>query len=491
MYIDIALTTIFYRSDEWLEFRKHLNGEFAELSFAVEDVVHDLNLHKVATDHYRIVTEKYQDFYKEILIPKDQSSIHLDFESNWLALQFRPSVATKIAIGDSSNLDAFARLRVSEAHTIFDSKLLFDADTEIWDDQQVSGSSTSSVYNINESSVSMTVSNNTAGKRIRQSYMRINYQPGKSQSVAVTGVLQESGGGTDITRQLGLFDDDNGLFFQDDSGIISVVIRSKTSGSVVDTVFAQTDWNIDKMDGTGVSGYTLDFTKVQYFIIDFAWQGVGKVRYGFLLDGVVCYCHQHANANSSKFVYMTTPNLPMRFVIENSGAGAAASITQICCAVVAEAGQDDIGVIHYCSTGANYTTASTPGTLYAVIGIRLKAAFIGQIIKLIKMSMLALTADDFEWALLFNPTVASTFTYSDEANTSLQVAMGVTANTVTDGHKVSGGFSSSSTAINEFLSNARYLGASITGTLDTLVLCVRPISANAQIVGSLSWREMA
>lgn len=41
------------------------------------------------------------------------------------------------------------------------------------------------------------------------------------------------------------------------------------------------------------------------------------------------------------------------------------------------------------------------------------------------------------------------------------------------------------------LPNALYLGSQIDGTLDEIVLCVRPLSSNATIQGSLTWRELS
>ena len=45
--------------------------------------------------------------------------------------------------------------------------------------------------------------------------------------------------------------------------------------------------------------------------------------------------------------------------------------------------------------------------------------------------------------------------------------------------------------ITKSLSNALRLGAKIDGTVDEIVLCVRPLSINADVQGSLSWRELS
>ena len=74
------------------------------------------------------------------------------------------------------SLDAFARQRVSNPATIFDVKLTNDNRPLIFDDSQVSGSGTTSTYTANTSSVTLSVSNVTAGRHIRQTFRRFNYQ---------------------------------------------------------------------------------------------------------------------------------------------------------------------------------------------------------------------------------------------------------------------------------------------------------------------------
>ena len=46
------------------------------------------------------------------------------------------------------------------------------------------------------------------------------------------------------------------------------------------TKVPQSAWNIDKMDGTGPSGYVLDIAKMQMTYIDYSWYGAGTIRFG-------------------------------------------------------------------------------------------------------------------------------------------------------------------------------------------------------------------
>lgn len=242
-------------------------------------------------------------------------------------------------MADISNLkarpdvDAFGRLRISEPHTIFDSKQVFDNLPLFWDDQEVSGSGTSSTFSKPHARTQIAVGT-AAGKRVRQTFERFNYQPGKSQFVVLTGVL--GAGSSGITQELGYFDDDNGLFFRCDEGVIYVVSRSSVTGSAVDTTASQSAWNIDTLDGNGPSGLTMDFTLAQIFFMDFEWLGTGRVRFGFYINGVQHYCHEFLNANAISTVYMSTPNLPIRYSIENDGTGAASTLDHLCSTVIVE-----------------------------------------------------------------------------------------------------------------------------------------------------------
>lgn len=101
--------------------------------------------------------------------------------------------------------------------------------------------------------------------------------------------------------------------------------------------------------------------------------------------------------------------------------------------------------------------------------------------------------------LIFNPTVAGTFTYNDLANSPIQFARGALANTVTGGFVIAGGFlesggpqTGSAESDSASLDTAILLGSLIDGTADQIVLCARPInsSTNVDIEAGLTWREI-
>lgn len=409
-------------------------------------------------------------------------------------------------------LDSFARTRVSSPQTLFDSKQIFDKLPLLWDDQEVSGSGTDSVHDADTACTEISVADATAGKRTRQTFRRFNYQPGKSQLVMLTFAKFDTLSG--ITKRVGYFDDDNGLFFQSADGVLSVVRRSNATGTPVDEVVEQADWTLYKLDGTDDpfdnavltaqsqilqevelggdldgSPITLDPAMSQIGLIDFEWLGVGTARMGFVIDGHIYYVHTFLNANVRDTVYMSTPNLPLRYEIESTG-GAASSLATICSSVISEGGSQKTGVIRSVSSGNVQCDADAADTLYAAIGIRLKAAYVGATVELERFSMLVETNDAFEWSLWWNPTVAGTFTYGDQTNSSVQTALGSTTNTVTGGTLIDSGYASTASSVSHSLTNALLMGAAIDGTVDEVVLCVRPIGTNADIQSTLTWREI-
>jgi len=97
----------------------------------------------------------------------------------------------------------------------------------------------------------------------------------------------------------------------------SGVIVTKT----IDTKVPQSQWNVDKADGTGPSGFVLDITKIQMAYIDYSWYGAGKIRFGFKdANGHVKYMHEFLHNNINTEAYMRSGNIPGRYEIENTSA---------------------------------------------------------------------------------------------------------------------------------------------------------------------------
>lgn len=399
----------------------------------------------------------------------------------------------QVAFYDSANLDAFARLRISNPETVFDSKQLADKQPLFWDDQLVSGSGGSSTFNTNQASTTLSVANLTAGKRVRQTFRRFNYQPGKSMLFVMTSILGTAA--TGIKRKVGMFDDRNGIFFDQLSTGMGVTVRTYTSGSAVDTRISQSSWNIDKMDGTGVSGVNLDFSKCQIMFADFEWLGVGRVRFGFFVDGKPYYCHEVLNANNVSLVYMSTPNIPLRYEIENDGTGGVASLTHICSTVISEGGLKDTGFPFGITRSTTPLTTLNNTDIYPLFALRLNSSYQTSSIKILDLSIVCTSTSAFQYYLLLNPTVTGTaLSFTQVTNSSIDAQSNTTnATTVSGGTTLfcaTDNQANTTSGISSVLNSDFYLGSSIAGVSDILVLGVQRLTGTTEtFYGSLNWKD--
>lgn len=278
-----------------------------------------------------------------------------------------------------TSTDAFGRLRVSNPLTLFDSFHRYQDNGKFV--TSTSGTANTQ-HQTNQSVVDMNVGTTSGDKCYRESRRVFAYQPGKSLLIMNTFVLNEQK--TNLRQRVGYFNTQNGIFFENDGTGNYLVLRTYTSGSVVETRVAQTDWNVDKFDGNGQSSQSahpgrgdLDITKANIFWIDIEWLGVGDVRCGFVVDGLMYTAHVFHNDNLSTTTYMTTAILPIRYEIENTGTTASASkMKQICSTVVSEGGYTLEGKARSISIPiTSPKDLPTAGTFTPVLSIRLKDSF--------------------------------------------------------------------------------------------------------------------
>jgi hypothetical protein len=97
---------------------------------------------------------------------------------------------------------------------------------------------------------------------------------------------------------------------------ITDVVISQTN----DLKIPQSQWNLDKCDGTGPSGYNIDLTRMQMWYIDYSWYGAGFIRYGLRgTNGQVTYVHQIQNNNRQFEAYMRSGNMAAHYELSSTG----------------------------------------------------------------------------------------------------------------------------------------------------------------------------
>lgn len=377
---------------------------------------------------------------------------------------------------DSGAIDAFGRQRVSQPFTLFDSVLRHGKNAEVWN-ETVSGGT--SEHLINESSVKMTVT--ASGHSIlRRTRKRFPYQPGKGMNVlqSFVGSTPQAG----LVQELGLFDNNNGIVLRASGATVQFVVRSSTTGSPVETVANQSEWNID-------TAPWLDFSKTNIFTADLEWLGVGRVRCGFVLDGEYYYCHEFNHANELDAVYMTTAVLPLSYAIRAT-ATVSGSMKQICSNVASEGGYEHGGAIYVTGRGASNFTAISSETMVAAI--RMASGRTDNVIlpAQVDVSIGGNPASNVaaEWRMRLNPTVSGTWLPALNGRGNVET---MSSGTFSGGTVINTGLVSSRSAI-EFHPQRSLdltLGTNAAGESDIVILTVQ-CSSSEDVTGLLGWREV-
>ena len=453
-------------------------------------VTSDFELQKVAPPALPqatpIYSQAYQDQFNNVL------RLYFNRLNNILGQLMANIDTLPVSIG-GTNVDAFGRLRVSQPYTLFDSQNRYSADNQF--DVATTGTGTTT-YLPNEAAVKMEVTAGGVGSVTRQSYRSFPYQPGKGLLVLATFVM-DGNQSLNLTQRVGYYNDQNGVFFQRVDGTYSFVLRSYVTGTASDArTVNQDDWNGDKLDGTGASGYTLDPSKAQILWMDFEWLGVGSVRCGFIINGQYIVCHTFNNANEITNVYMTTAILPVRYEIKTVTSAVAASMKAICCSVVSEGGFEQTSIDH---VARRTTILGTIGTTFLpLVSIRLASGRTGAVVLPNRVQVLPTTSQNYEVALIKNPTLTGA-TWAATVPSDTNVEFDVAANATTGGTIVQTDYvttsSSGGTGATSFANAYNFdlqLGASIAGVSDIYTVAIRTVSGatTGDAVGSLSFYDL-
>ena len=387
-------------------------------------------------------------------------------------------------------IDAFGRARTSAPFTLFDSQNRYEKN-DLFSETTATGGTVT--YDANASTVQLNVTTSSGSEVVRQTYRSFSYQPGKSLLVMNTFVMPTASANQRI--RIGYFSTQNGVFLERDGTSVYITRRTYVTGSVVDTRVAQADWNGDKLNGSGDSGFTLDLTKAQIFWEDFEWLGVGSVRVGFIIDGQIIVCHTFQNANNLTSVYMTTAILPVRYEITNTGASTAATLKQICSTVISEGGYEKKVALNVARMTAANSAITT--TFVQLVSIRLASGRTGAVVLPDGYSVLGSgTNAEFEVVLLKNPAFTVAPTWLASSSNNVEYSITGTLDTVTAGMIVYHNYTASGAQVDGVVANGNeynwdmQLGATIGGTSDVYTVAVRTLAGTHTAIGSMSFWDL-
>ena len=399
--------------------------------------------------------------------------------------------------------DAFGRLRVSNPVTLFDTQVRY------YDHGQFSSSTNGTanvVYEANSSSFLLNIGAASGDSVLRETVRVFPYQPGKSLLIYQSFCMATPK--ANLRQRVGYFGQDNGIFFETDGTTFYMVIRSKSSGVIVEDRIPQAQWNTNSMSnsiGVNPSGIVLNPALDQIWFCDIEWLGVGSVRVGFIVNGqyITCHTFHHANIASGLYTdntttYMTTATLPLRLEITNTNTTASAStMRQICSTVISEGG-------FQLSGSGNPRAAShiigSPVTLpndvsfKPVIAIRLKSTMLDAVVIPINYSLVPVQQSIFQFRI-YKYAITSGGTWVDSATDSaVQYNLNPTA--LVSGSIVEQSFinstnqSSSAPTQEVFTFTYQLEREPFTGTPYEYVIMMATTGNSQAVYASIEWQEL-
>jgi hypothetical protein len=116
-----------------------------------------------------------------------------------------------------------------------------------------------------------------------------------------------------MTYMVGSIADDNNMTINPAYRGVNTSTGIKLA-TVIDYRIPQTQFNIDALDGTGISGYNINLNKMQMMGISFSWYGAGFIDFMCRgADGNMILAHRMKQNNINDEAYMRSGNTAVRY----------------------------------------------------------------------------------------------------------------------------------------------------------------------------------
>jgi hypothetical protein len=342
---------------------------------------------------------------------------------------------------------------------------------------------------------------NTGSSAVLQTKQYIVSSVGSSRivtAVATLDPLNMIANHPGLTARVGTFDSSgqkmdeargDGYFFQYTSAGLACVRRSSASGSDVDEVIPQAAWNIDRLDGSGLSGFTLSPQRAQVLLIVYeSAASASSVKLGIVAGTNVVFAHRFdRNADDNNAV--RTSSLPVRFELRNDTGeqNLQTELRALSCSVSYSGGMPK-GIRRSCGLKAKARDLSSKTQSGPVLSIRLKQSFARATARLVGLHLTTTMVVYYE--VVRNGTLSDAVWTSAGQESITEIDMAATA--VTGGTVVASGYSAEKQTINISLPESIIpLASNIAGVCDVYSLNVVCLLASGLIWATMDVAEIS
>ena len=222
------------------------------------------------------------------------------------------------------SVDALSKLRISSTLNQNFYSPVVDDDTSFRWTQILSGTNSNAMFLANTSEIQMSSGNSASGYAYRQTYTRFKIIPGTSHILYTTLNWEANTTETGVTRRSGLFDTMNGIFWEQTANTLAVVVRrTLANGALVEDRTYANNFNQDKLDGTGPSGFNMfahGLNDYYTFWFDFIGGRTGRIRFGYGGPNgpQICHISSYSGNNANTIPFVSDNSLPIRREIFNT-----------------------------------------------------------------------------------------------------------------------------------------------------------------------------
>lgn len=272
-----------------------------------------------------------------------------------------------------------------------------------------------------------------------------------------------------------------------------MVCRRDTANGIVEERVAREDWNVDRLDGQGASGITVDPTTIQLMVIEYEWYGAGQVEFKFVINNNAYSVHRFNHANRLAQPWSSPPYIPVRAELTNvTGTAGTHTFTVGSYSTMSEGDVGPLGVESNAATPISGRTLTAANTFYPVLSIRLKSSRINGVV--IPIDFQAATLDNTQvfYRLVLNPVLTGAV-WEDISDQGF-VEYDVSATAQSNGRILKTGFLGTYQQGQNVILDSRalnQLGRTGMGTVsDILTVEIASVNANKSGFASINWIEV-
>ena len=278
---------------------------------------------------------------------------------------------------------------------------------------------------------------------------------------------------------------EEGFFIQGDN-LVGYSFRVMRNGLTISNQ-NRTSW-IDKLDGTGASGMNIDWAKFNIFAFDFLYLGGSCINCYVYYNGSFHLFNTYYHANTNTAPMFLSPNKALSWELQTGNSPATLDV--ICGEVAVEGINTDLGIGTAISSPIAGVNCVLAGTTYPLVGVRKKTTSrdIHAIIEGFE-AQCSTTNDRIRLDVILNPNVlvagGGSFTYSNLANSPLQVATPTGVVTASGGFVLDSSLITTNANVSKIIANPlRALCSTLDNTMDEIILCATPSLASTNVLAT-------